>query len=107
MDLRLYYLKIREAEASITEPFPVMVSKAGTGGTLGVATEVTRHIAAKMIVDGGADPATAVQIAVFRQQQADALQLAREAVQATTTQINVVNFEDLRKLPGLFLPEKG
>jgi hypothetical protein len=56
MDLRIYYQKIRDVEATITEEFPVVVSKeTPDGGKKGVRTQVPRKIAAKMIVEGLAE----------------------------------------------------
>jgi len=51
MDLKLYYQKVRDTASKIADPFPVVVSKETTdGGKDGIFTEVTRPIAAKMLV---------------------------------------------------------
>ena len=53
MDLRAYYQKIREIETRIEEAFAIVVSlETGDGGKAGIATEVSRGIAAKMVVEG-------------------------------------------------------
>lgn len=66
MDLRVYYRKIRDAEASIHEPFPVLCSlETQDGGKEGVLTEVPRHVAAKQIAEGRARLATAEETKAF------------------------------------------
>jgi len=53
MDLRGYYQKIREVEATIADAYAVIVSlETPDGGKAGTQTEVTRSLAAKMIVNG-------------------------------------------------------
>jgi hypothetical protein len=53
MDLRGYYQKIREVESKIADVFAVIISlETPDGGRAGTQTEVTRSLAAKMIVNG-------------------------------------------------------
>ena len=53
MDLRGYYQKIREVESTIADAFAVIVSlESPDGGKAGTQTEVTRSLAARMIVNG-------------------------------------------------------
>ena len=53
MDLRNYYRKIREMEATMPEKFPVVTSLATEdGGREGVISEVSRYQAAKLMVEG-------------------------------------------------------
>ena len=73
MDLRAFYQKIRDAAAAIEEPFPMVVSLAtADGGKEGMPIEVTRQLAAKMIVEGSARLASAEEARQFREQQAEA-----------------------------------
>ena len=59
MDLRGYYQKVREVEAKIADAFAVIVSlESPDGGKAGTQTEVTRSLAARMIVNGLARLAT-------------------------------------------------
>jgi hypothetical protein len=59
MDFRIYYQKVRDVEAKIPGAYAVVVSNATPdGGKAGVATEVTRRVAAKMVVDGTATLST-------------------------------------------------
>ena len=53
MEMRMYYKKLRQAEATIAEEHTVVVSlETGDGGAAGVYTEVTRRNAARLIVEG-------------------------------------------------------
>jgi hypothetical protein len=53
MDLRNYFQKIKQIEATIAEIFPLIISlETRDGGLAGTPTEVSRALAAKMIVDG-------------------------------------------------------
>ena len=62
MDLRGYYQKIKEVEAKIADAFAVIVSlESPDGGKAGTQTEVTRSLAARMIVNGRARLATAAE----------------------------------------------
>ncbi len=52
MDLREYYENIREITATIDTEFTVVVSKkTPDGGRPGIMTEVTRDLAARLVVD--------------------------------------------------------
>ena len=67
MDLRNYYQKIREVEAKIPGAYALVVSLATPdGGKAGLVTEAPRRLAAKMIVDGTARPATEGECKQFR-----------------------------------------
>lgn len=91
MDLRAYYQKVRETEATLPTPHVVLVSMATPdGGKAGVITEVPTPIAARMVVEGSARPATEAEAAGFRAQHAAARQAAEEAAQAAKLQVIVV-----------------
>jgi hypothetical protein len=63
MDLRVYYRKIREVEATIPGTSTLVVSMdTPDGGKAGTITEVPRRVAAKMVVDGTAKLATEDEI---------------------------------------------
>jgi hypothetical protein len=63
MDMRMYYRKVREVEATIPGTSTSVVSLATPdGGKEGTITEVPRRVAAKMIVDGTAKLATESEI---------------------------------------------
>jgi hypothetical protein len=102
MDLRQYYQKIHETEAAFKDPYPVVVSKeTGDGGKLGMLTEVTRQIAARMLVDGLAQEATEEQAREFRKQQAEVSRLAQEAAEANKVQVAMVTTEEFKRIKGV------
>ena len=101
MDLRLYYQKIRDIEATIADEFPVVVSReTGDGGKSGTLTEVPRHIAARMIVEGQARLAAAELKQTFRQSQAEAKRLLDQVEAAARIQVTVVSAAELDKFTG-------
>lgn len=108
MDLREYYKTIRKVEESISEPFPIIVSlETENGGKAGVMTEVTRSLAAKMVVDRRARLATQEEAEQFRaaiqKQRAEAeLQRMKEKVQ-----LMMIPEEDLRALRGAAKAKKS
>ena len=102
MDLTLYYQKIRDAEARITEAFPVVVShETPDGGKAGVLTEVTRRIAAKMMVDGLAHLASAEEARLFAAANAEARRLADQLTMAAKVQFAVLSPAELDRLKGV------
>ena len=99
MDVRMYYQKIRDVEATIPDAFPVVVSRVtGDGGRDGVTTEVTRKVAAKMLVEGFASLATADEVKTYQETQAAAYRAAQDAAAAARVEVTVVSTEDLKKL---------
>ncbi len=101
MDLRLYYQKVRNTEAEIAEAFPVVVSKeTQDGGKDGRYAEVTRAIAAKMIVEGTARLATADEAKTYRDAQAEAKRIADQETEAAKVQFTVVSTSEMAKLTG-------
>jgi hypothetical protein len=102
MDLTAYYQKIRATEATITDAYPVVVSLAtADGGKPGVLTEVTREIAAKMIVEGEVGLASSADAAAFRASQASAKNAADQAAAASKVQFSVLTTAELNKLKGV------
>ena len=101
MDLRLYYQKIRDIEATITDEFPVVVSRdTGDGGKSGTLTEVPRRVAAKMIVEGQARLAAVAQVEVFRESQSEAKRVLDQIEAAARIQVTVVSAAELDKFKG-------
>jgi len=99
MDLRTYYQKIRDTEATIPAAFVVVESlQTDDGGKSGILVEVTRHLAAKMVAEGTAKLATADQAAAFQQAKAAALKAAQEAATAAKLEVTMVPSDDLKKL---------
>ena len=89
MDLRAYYKKVRETEATMPSPHAIIVSLATPdGGKAGVVTEVPTLIGARMVVAGSARLATESETAAFQAQQAAARQAAEKA--AAVSRLHVV-----------------
>ena len=98
MDLRVYYGKVREAEAALTEEHPVMVSLATSeGGKAGVRTEVPRHIAARLLAEGRARVATPAEAGEFRQAHREAKEKYEQQEAARRIQVMVIPQHDLKK----------
>ena len=99
MDLKAYYRRIREAEAAIEDEFPVVKSlTTESGGRAGKLTETPRAVAARMVVNGVAELASAEEAESFRQAAKEAQQREEERRRAAQIQFNVVTEDDLRAM---------
>jgi hypothetical protein len=95
VDLKHYFRKIREIEATITEPQTFVVSlETADGGRAGIITEVKRELAAKMIVEARAVLATDEEREAFLQRQAAARTAALKAEAARKLQVTIVSDAD-------------
>jgi hypothetical protein len=92
MDLTVYYEKIRDTKDNIFEDFPVVVSlPTSDGGKSGVCSEVSRAVAAKMLVDGLARPASREEELLFRETQASAKKAADDLAAAARVTFTVMS----------------
>ena len=92
MDLRQYFRKLREAQTTISEPETFVTSlETEDGGRAGVITEVSRELAAKMIVEGRATLSTKAERDRFVAHQNAARAAARTAEIAQKLQVTVVS----------------
>lgn len=108
MDLRAYYEKIREAEKGMISDFVIAVSnETGDGGRAGVMTEVTRGIAARMIVEGRARAASSEEAAEFKLQVNREREAAEVLAQAGRLQFAVVSAADSRGTKAAPKPAKA
>ena len=99
MDVKTYYQRIRDTEGTIPTPFAVVISLAtDDGGKKGVPVEVPRHLAAKMVVEGSAELASADQAAAFRQAQQAACKALLEAAAAARVEFSMVSADELKRL---------
>jgi hypothetical protein len=99
MDLKQYYRKINELEASLTDKYPVVVSlETPDGGKAGVVAEVSRPIAAKLVIEGRAVLASVAEKAQYLEQQAIAKQQAEKAEMARRVQVAIITDRDLKPL---------
>jgi hypothetical protein len=82
MDLKVYYQKLRTIESEIKDLFPVVISRETTdGGKPGLKTQVSRGVAARLIVDGKVDLASADEAAQFLTQTAAEWRAAKESTE--------------------------
>jgi len=97
MDLKGYFQKIREAEKAIEKAFPVVISL-GTadGGAAGVLTEVTKAIAAKMIVEGAARLANSEEVKEFQAAKAEAKKAAEDLAAAAKLTLSMFSSAEQR-----------
>jgi hypothetical protein len=101
MDLRAFYQKLRQVEASLTEKDVVVISQeTPEGGRANVPIEVRREVAARMIVEGRARQATAEEAAAFQERKAEAKRVADQQSAAGRVHLTVISDSDLRALKG-------
>jgi hypothetical protein len=97
MDLKLYYQKLRQAESNISDAHVVVVSQeTPDGGRAGVRTEVPKHVAARMLVEGKIRLATPEEAAAFHEEAAEAKRTADQTAAASRVQFTIVSESDLR-----------
>jgi hypothetical protein len=97
MDVKQYYRKIRELEASLTDEYPIIVSiETADGGKGGLLSEVSRSNAARLIIEGRAQLATKDQMEDFYNQQAAARKLAERTEISKRIQVAIVSDPELQ-----------
>jgi hypothetical protein len=98
MDLRTYYKKVRDAEATLTGEHFVMVSlETSEGGKEGVRTEVPRPIAAKLIAEVRARVANDDEAREFHDANRLALEKYHEEEAASRVQVMVIPSHEIKK----------
>ena len=99
MDLKAYYRKIRDVEASIGDEYPIIKSLATEeGGEGGHLTEVACAVAARMITDGLAELATPKEARDLRARVVKARKDEQERREAERIQFTILSEADLRLL---------
>jgi hypothetical protein len=107
MDLRVFFQKLRKIEQEIAEPHVVVVShETPDGGRAGQLAEVSRSIAARLILEGHAHLATAEESAEFRSAARKAVEDAQHRLMADKVQVNVISDADLRAMKSASRAEK-
>jgi hypothetical protein len=102
----MYFQKIREIERSIADQYPVVISlETPEGGKAGIATEVSRELAARFVADGKVRLATQDERSAFYAEAKAALAAAEEALVASKIQFTVVHDHSARS--GKNRTEKG
>ncbi len=91
MDLKVYYKRVREIEQTISDPFVLIVSEAtDDGGKEGVRSEVSRNLAAKMIMDRRARLANNDEIKEYYDGLAQAKKAADQLAAVNRMRVTVV-----------------
>ncbi len=99
MDLRMFYQKLRKIEQEIAEPHVVVVSnETPDGGRAGQKSEVSRNLAARLVVEGKARLASPEEGAEYRNLVDQARQDAEQRALAQKIQVNVVSEADIRMI---------
>jgi len=107
MDLRMFYQKLRKIEQEISEAHVIVVSdETPDGGRAGQKAEVSRSIAARLILEGRARLATAGEAAEYRAGVETALREAEQRALAEKVQVNLITDADLRAIKGAAKAEK-
>ena len=107
MDLRVFYQKLRKIEQEITDSHVVVVShETPDGGRPGQLAEVSRIIAARLILEGRARLASIEESTDFRSAALAAVQEAQRKEAASRVQVNVISEADLRAIKGSVRAEK-
>ena len=99
MEMRVFYAKIKEVEATISEPSVVIISReTADGGVAGIATEVAPRAAARLVVEGKARVATEEESLQFRAHLEEARKTAEQSAAARKVQVTVISESELRTL---------
>ena len=94
MDLRVFFQKVRETEKNIsTEHVVVMSLETSDGGRPGQLTEVSRAVAARLIVEGRARLATGEETARYYEAEAVSREDIRQRERAENVKLTVVASE--------------
>lgn len=95
MDVRQYYKKIREVKAEIEDSFVFVTSlETSDGGRAGVVSEVTRDLAARLIVEGCAARSTAKEIEAFKKKQQEVRKAAERSEFSKSIHLAVIREPD-------------
>ena len=98
MDLRTWYKKLRDAEATLAGEHFVIVSLATSeGGKPDVRTEVPRAIAARLIAEVRARVATEEEAREFHEERRIALEQHRQDEAAKRVQVMVIPAHKVKK----------
>lgn len=99
MDLRAFYQKLRKVEQEIADPTVVVVShETADGGRAGMRSEVSRAIAARLLVEGRARLATAEETTEFHEGIEQARKEEEQRTASQRVQVNLITDAELRAL---------
>ena len=107
MDLRVYFNKLKQMESLIEAAYVLVIShETPDGGRPGVATEVVREVAAKLIVEGKARLAAPEETAAFNESKAKAKEDIDRSALADRVQLTVVSDTDLKAIKNVLKTKK-
>ena len=107
MDLRVFYQKLRKIEQEIAKPHVVVVSQeTPDGGREGQKTEVSRSLAARLVLEGRARLANLQESEEYHAGVQKALLDAQQRALADRVQVNLISETDLRAIKSAARPEK-
>jgi len=107
MDLKAFYQKLRKIETEIADPNVVVVShETSDGGRAGMKVEVSRAIAARLLLEGRARIATAEEAAAYRESIEDRRREEEQRSMAQKVQVNLITDADLRAIKNPTRTEK-
>ena len=91
MDVKQYFRRLREIEESFVDKYPVVISlDTPDGGKAGLLAETSRHVAAKMILEGRAVLANAEQTSAYYEHQEATKRAAEKAELAKRVQVAII-----------------
>jgi hypothetical protein len=100
MNLKNYYAKVRELEASLADGDVLVVSEVTPdGGKAGVKTLVERRVAAQLVVEARARLASDEERAEWEFEEAERREDARRDELAQRIQVQVITDTEPRKKP--------
>jgi hypothetical protein len=99
MDLKIYYKKIREAAESIPGDFAILASlETPDGGKPGVMSEVSKPVAARMIVEGRAQLASPEEVSRYREKEEQLRVKAEQEIAPARLQVALLSEKDIDAL---------
>jgi hypothetical protein len=99
MDIRLYFEKVRQIESSIAEPYVVVASlPTPDGGKAGNLTQVARHVASQLLVEGRARLATEDEVGAYRERAERIRVEAEQAAAKSKMQFTLLTEQESRAL---------
>jgi len=99
MDLKAFYQKLQKIELEIVDPSVVVVShETPDGGRAGTKVEVSKAIAARLLLEGRARLATPEEIAEYREAIEAARREEEQKNAAQKVQVNLITDADLRAI---------
>ena len=92
MDVKQYFRRLREIEESFVDKYPVVISlETPDGGKAGLIAEMSRNVAAKMILEGRAVLASPEQKTAYYEHQEATKKAAEKAELSRRVQVAIIS----------------